>query len=247
MKLPPEPQPEGKETARKAHAAADVERSRRRGGASWIVTVLLLAATAWLGHTLAEVEPVPIRRPLASFPMVLTIPAPAERGNQRWRGFDLPLDQEVLLKLGVDDKIYRIYRGPDNESIFLYVGFFASQQQGEQIHSPKHCYPGAGWVTEQEGKVTLQTSAGPVVVNRLTIGKGLERQLVLYWYDTHGRVITNEYAGKFFLAWDAVTRNRTDGALVRISTPIGKGDDPTNETIIRFAEAVFPILRDFLP
>ncbi|RME48722.1 MAG: EpsI family protein [Deltaproteobacteria bacterium] len=245
MKFPP---PKEAGTKLKEQDAAAVEAEPRIGGGpSWIVTLLLLAVTAWLGHILAEVEPVSIRRPLASFPRVLTIPAPEGTGNQRWRGFDLPLDQEVLLKLGVDDKIYRIYRGPNNESIALYVGFFASQRKGEQIHSPKHCYPGAGWVTEWEGKATLRTPRGPVVVNHLTIGKGLERQVVLYWYDTHGRVITNEYTGKFFLAWDAVTRNRTDGALVRISAPIRKADDPMNETIVRFAETVLPILRGFLP
>jgi EpsI family protein len=83
------------------------------------------------------------------------------------------------------------------------------------------------------------------------IQKGLDRQLVLYWYQSHGRVVASEYWSKFYLVTDAVRLNRTDGAIVRVIAPIA-GDAADAEmqaerTARRFAQALFPHLEAFLP
>jgi EpsI family protein len=88
-----------------------------------------------------------------------------------------------------------------------------------------------------------------IVVNRYVVQKGLDRQLVLYWYQSHGRVVASEYWGKFYLIRDAVRLNRTDGALVRVITPVGDDGDEARaeQTAIRFVKALFPVLGSYLP
>jgi exosortase D (VPLPA-CTERM-specific) len=66
---------------------------------------------------------------------------------------------------------------------------------------------------------------GPYRANRVEIQKGDDRQLVYYWFQEQGRVLTNEYLVKLFIFWDALTRNRTDGALVRLTTVLKPGED----------------------
>ena len=96
----------------------------------------------------------------------------------------------------------------------------------------------------------MPTSPNPdVEINRYVVQKGLERQLVLYWYQSHGRVVASEYWGKFYLIRDAVRLNRTDGALVRVTAPINgdNGDASAERTAVGFVKALFPLLRDYLP
>jgi len=56
--------------------------------------------------------------------------------------------------------------------------------------------------------------------NRLIIQYRDYQQLVYYWYDQRGRNVANEFAMKFWLIYDAVMRKRSDGAMVRLITPI---------------------------
>ena len=57
------------------------------------------------------------------------------------------------------------------------------------------------------------------------IQKGLEKQLVYYWFEGRGRHMTNDFAAKFHTVADSMTRGRTDGGLVRLITPIGEGGE----------------------
>ena len=50
----------------------------------------------------------------------------------------------------------------------------------------------------------------------MVVPPGDPRQLVYYWLQQRGRVLTNEYLVKWFLFRDALTRNRSDGSLVRV-------------------------------
>jgi EpsI family protein len=88
-------------------------------------------------------------------------------------------------------------------------------------------------------------------VNRYLIEKGIDRQLVLYWYQSHGRVVASEYWSKFFLVKDAIQLNRTDGSLVRIIAPIlprvADGEQQAEQTALRFLQTLFPQLSSYLP
>jgi EpsI family protein len=86
-------------------------------------------------------------------------------------------------------------------------------------------------------------------VNRYIIGKGLDRQLVLYWYQAHGRVLPSEYWAKFYMVADAIRTNRTDGALVRILTPLDHGETVEQAQLraITFTEQILPLLDRCIP
>ena len=140
-----------------------------------------------------------------------------------------PLDKKVLDILGADDYTTRIYSDRLGHQAGLYVGYHATQRQGDSIHSPMNCLPGAGWqpVLTERLPLNATSNASPghgegatVTVNKVLIQKGEDRQLVLYWYQSHGRVVASEYAAKAWLFVDAMRTGRTDAGLVRIVVPI---------------------------
>jgi EpsI family protein len=173
-----------------------------------------------------------------------------------WSGQQLPpMESNILKILGVDDYLNRVYHRQDRALAGLYIGYYKSQRQGDSIHSPQNCLPGAGWEPLDQGALVIptRTDAGPenISVNRIVIQKGIERQLVLYWYQSHGRVVASEYWSKFYLVRDAVRMNRTDAALVRVIVPIATGADlgekRAEEQAVDFVKQMFPTLPSYLP
>ncbi len=204
---------------------------------------LLLAAVA-VGR--ADRFEVPPRRvTLADFPMQV--------GG--WRGTVLPpFTPSALAVLGLNDYLTRDYVLTNRTGVNLYIGYWDSQRQGDTIHSPLNCLPGAGWEPLSQTIVSVPDARSPiggtVPVNRVVVQKGLDRQLVLYWYQSHGRIIASEYASRFHLVVDAVRLNRTDGAIVRIVVPID-GDSPEAEQQaqnagFRFISVLLPELAPYL-
>lgn len=205
------------------------------------VAACLIVATAVIARA-SRSEPITSRRPLAEFPMTI----------DRWRGHaDPPLAPDVLRVLAADDYMVRTYSSAAS-SVGLFVGYYASQREGDTIHSPLNCLPGSGWEPVSRQRVAIDVGAAqPVVVNQLLIQNGLDREAVLYWYQSHGRVVASEYWGRAYLALDALRLNRTDGAIVRIVVPV-RGDDPEAEaaalrTAGQFTHAAFPVVAGYLP
>jgi EpsI family protein len=199
--------------------------------------VLLLCAFALL-QTLSHGEAIVPRQPLRSLPFKL--------GD--WIGIEQPLQSEVIRTVGVTDYTNRTYVRPAAMPVQVYVGYYASQRTGDTIHSPKNCLPGAGWDPIRSGYATIHLSDGRnIVVNEYVIQQDQDKQLVFYWYQGRGRVVASEYAGKFWMIADAISRNRTDGALVRLVTPINGGEDLARERLIGFAQTLFPPLDKLIP
>jgi EpsI family protein len=166
-----------------------------------------------------------------------------------WRGLDTePFADDVLAQLGVDDYINRHYANPDTQALVaMYAGYYASQRQGDTIHSPQNCLPGAGWRPVEAGRITLTGAADPVEVNRYVIQKGLSRQVVLYWYQGRGRVVAGEYTNKALLMLDAARLGRSNGGLVRLMTPVVASPDEASTHLTSFATALLPHLSRHLP
>lgn len=203
----------------------------------WAMVVALAGATAGL-HALSHGTPVPLSTPLHTFPL--------ELGS--WRGRDLPLDAEILKVAAVDDYLNRVYQAPDNRPIGLYIGYYKSQQTGDAIHSPKNCLPGSGWQPVSAGHLNITLPNGtPASVNLYVIEKGLDRQLVLYWYQSHGRIIASEYWAKVYMVRDAIRIKRTDSALVRIVTPFKQDGEQAQERATAFAQQIMAPLENFIP
>jgi EpsI family protein len=192
-------------------------------------------------------ENVPPRRSLERLPLQIG----------RWAGQDqTPFSKDILAILGVDDYITRSYFTPEHERVGLYIGYYGSQRQGDTMHSPQNCLPGAGWEPLSHQLLTLTLPASTagqsraITVNRYTIQKGLDRQLVLYWYQAHGRIVASEYWGKLYLVADAFRLNRTDGALVRIIVPAAatdNGEAVAHASAVNFVGELFPHLSEYLP
>lgn len=207
-----------------------------------VLCALLIATLAFLANARRSETPA-ARAPFSAFPMTL----------QSWRAtVDPPLSDDILKVLGVDDYLSRIYYRPDGAAVGLYMGYYASQRQGDTIHSPLNCLPGAGWEPVDEGRLTISNVAGrDLSVNRYIVQKGLDRQLVLYWYQSHGRVIADEYRSRLMLIHDAIRMNRTDGSLVRVIAPIRVGETDHGAAAQQLAESfvrvLFPNLPAYLP
>ncbi len=212
-----------------------------------VVVALMLGAAATL-RALSRPEITPVRQPLAEFPLQIS----------EWRGRNgKPFTDDVLAVLGVDEYITREYAAATRPGMSLYVGYYRSQRDGRTMHSPMNCMPGSGWEPTEKRRVWIEVpgaagAAGTrVEVNRLVVQKGLDRLLVLYWYQGHGRVVASEYWGKIYTVLDAIRLNRSDGAMVRIITPLD-GRDPeaqghAERASVEFATALFGTLGAYLP
>lgn len=202
-----------------------------------ITASILLCAFALL-QTMSHGEATVPRQPLHELPYALGT----------WAGDEYPLQDQVVQAAGVSDYTNRIYSQLGETPVQLYVGYYASQRTGDTIHSPKNCLPGSGWDPIQSGYATVLVPGGHnIVVNEYVIQQDQNKQLVFYWYQGRGRVIANEYKGKFWMVADAIRRNRTDGALVRLVTPMSDGEDNARIRLMGFTQTVFPSLDQLIP
>ena len=203
----------------------------------WIAILILLAATvamAKLPHgTVTE-----LRRPLQTFPLEI----------RDWHGFDQPLTDRITAAAGVDSYISRFYFQPGGDNVGLYVGYYKSQQTGETVHSPKNCLPGTGWQPVQASEIMLRVPDGRAFpVNLYVVENEREKLLVLYWYQSHGRIISSEYSAKVYMVIDALRLNRTDSTLVRVTTKLGSDESKARQLAVSFAEQVIPNLDQIIP
>ena len=206
----------------------------------WSV-LLLLVGTALLLQARGVSDRVPEREPLSQIP-------PSIAG---WTGSDVAIDQETLGVLGPGDFLSRIYiREGKTTPIGLFIAYFPSQRTGVSIHSPRNCLPGAGWMFDSSSYVYLKDADGKShQVGEYVISDGADRQFVVYWYQAHGRSIANEYLARIYMVKDAVRMDRTDGALVRITTPIGSLENlaAARTRAEAFTSKLVPILPRFIP
>lgn len=161
---------------------------------------------------------------------------------------DVPIDAEAREVLRADDYLDRNYRAPSGRLVNLYVAYYASQRQGEAIHSPQNCLPGSGWQPVESGVTSLRMGDRSLPVNRYVIERHGVRQLAYYWFQGRGRVVANEFANKFWLIADAARLHRSDGALVRVMTTIDAASGgPAEQAGLDFGRGVFPELARFVP
>ena len=206
----------------------------------WTV-VLLLGLTAILINLRSDEDRIPFSEPLSKLPRTIG----------PWVGRDLPIDQETIAVLGKGEFLSRAYTdGTGSIPITLFIGYFPTQRTGQTIHSPRNCLPGAGWAFESSRYTSILAADGKSYhVGEYVISKGDARQFVIYWYQAHGRSIANEYFAKAHLVVDAIRMNRTDGALVRVMSPIGLYESVADaqDRTIHFTAQLDPLLNAFVP
>jgi EpsI family protein len=160
---------------------------------------------------------------------------------------DRPFEIQIVRAIGADDYINRVYAG-SSLPIELYIAYYRDQRTGDRIHSPKNCLPGSGWEPVHSTRIQIGSADGmPVVVNEFLVAQGSKRDTVLYWYQSHGRIIASEYSAKFWLVTDALNRRSADGAIVRIWTTAIDGETNSQARAVEFARYVYPQVARFLP
>jgi EpsI family protein len=207
----------------------------------FVLAAVLIAAAAILLQARARSEVFPPRLSLKQFP--------AELGG--WTGTDVAIDKDVLEILGPGDFLLRVYQNQQKTPyIDLFIAYFRSQRAGDTIHSPQHCLPGSGWAPVENQRITLTMPGRELFpANRYLIAKGDSRQLVIYWFWAHNRGVASEYWAKFYLVTDSIKMNRSDGSLVRITTPMYPGEtaDAAQQRILPFASDVMQSLDRYIP
>lgn len=206
-----------------------------------VLLVLLLLAgvvvNAWSYLGEAHVD----RKNLNDFPQTI--------GAWQRTGVDKILDDETLKVLRASDYLLRDFRKPTNgQALNFYVGYYESQRTGATYHSPLNCLPGSGWILSEPGKATIPMPDGTsFVANKYVIKNGEHKSLMIYWYQGRGRNVASEYWGKVYTVLDSVRLRRSDGAMVRVTVPIGDSEDTAEQAAIEFASAASAVLPEFVP
>ena len=166
-----------------------------------------------------------------------------------WQGQDSSLDSATEKFLKVDDYILANYSRSDGNPVNLYVVYYASQRQNESPHSPIVCLPGGGWMITRLERRTFDSGGVDHPFNRVIIRNGSARNLVYYWFDERGRTVASEYMAKWYLLADSIVKNRSDGALIRLTTRINpdESEDDADRRLQAFMTVALPRLKAFLP
>jgi EpsI family protein len=203
----------------------------------WL-TAALVACGILLMQGLSHGEPVISRVPLQEFPEKI--------GN--WVGREIRIPARIVADAGMNEYVSRVYRNPRGKTVTLFISYYRSQRTGETIHSPKNCLPGGGWQPLESREISIPMANGSrVVANEYVIARDAQRMLVLYWYQERGRDIASEYAAKLWLSVDAITRHRTDGGFVRVTTTLKNDRASAERLAISFVRLIDPRLPRYIP
>jgi len=204
-----------------------------------VVLICVTGAATYLVSTRQEI--LPQRSLFAVFPTAL--------GD--WVGHRSSLDRETEKILGMTDYLVSDYVKRDGRPVNLYVVYYASQRTGSSPHSPSVCLPGNGWQMTSFERTSYNSSTHGITLplNRVIMAKGSDRELVYYWFEERGLKLANEYVSKLYLLKDAIFKNRTDGALIRLTTPIfpGEAESDADKRLQQFTQILLPSLAGFLP
>src|ERR1700674_2236576 len=200
------------------------------------VAALVLVGGIFATHSIRASTAPQAHRRLQDFPDAIAL----------WHSRDLPYEPEVVKEIGVDDYTNRRYLG-DGRPLELYIGYYKDQRSGDAIHSPKNCLPGAGWEPVRSTLLQIGSADKPVLVNEYIVEKGKSRDLVLYWYQTHGRIVASEYWAKFWLVADGARHRSTEAAMFRIWPTAVGGEESAQAPATDFARRFYPQVSEFLP
>jgi len=201
------------------------------------MAAMVLVGGIFATHSFRPKDAPGLQKPLREFPSAI--------------GFlhseDRPFEKQVVKAIGADDYINRVYLG-SAFPVELYIGYYKDQRSGDRIHSPKNCLPGSGWEPVHSTRVQIGSVNGlPVLVNGYLVAQGEKRDMVLYWYQSHGRIAASEFLVKFLLISNGLKNKPTDGAMIRIWTTASDGEETAQERAVEFAQRIYTKVDEFLP
>ena len=206
--------------------------------ARWFISCAVLLAAAVYLQVFTHGERIPSHRALDTFPLRLGMWKAAET---------VKLDDDILEVLKPSDYLVRRYQDDSGRAVWLYIGYWQTQRKGAEIHSPKNCLPGGGWEPLEAKRLRIDVGNEGIEVNRYVLQKGTDSMMVLYWYQSQGRSVAGEMSAKLELVRNSIFNDRSDGAIVRISSPVYGSIPQTSELLGQYAKTLYPVLGEFLP
>ncbi len=202
---------------------------------------LLFAGSGWALRKMPEANLVPQRASFESFPMEIA----------GWSGKRNYLSADILEQLWSDDYVNAtFFKDGVASQVYLLIPYYEYQGTRHTVHAPQSCLLGGGWalLKSQERSVRV----GPqqeIPVMTMILKKGNHKMLGSYFFLQRGRVITSPWLNKFYLMWDAFTKRRTDGALIRVemTVPPGQEIDEAYPELERFLSALWEVLPQYVP
>ncbi len=206
----------------------------------FVVAIILLVATFGLSRAVEFREKVPIKKPLSSLPLSVGV----------WGGIRQPMGQEFIDTLHFNDYAMVEFTNDRGRTVSFYTAYYESQSKGETTHSPETCLPGSGWEFKEAGTTDVPMGPGKTIrIKRAFMEKAGVKEMVYYWFAQRGRVLTSLYQVKLFSFWDALTIHRTDGALIRLITPVYDREsmEEAEARLQGFTKEIVPVLKDYIP
>jgi|SRR5665213_1811352 len=203
------------------------------------ILTLVVVVQAVLFYSASHGESTPLPAPLKDFPTVFGA----------WTMHDeIPVEADTAAILRADDMMQRDYTSPDGAAN-LFIAYFKTQRQGQSPHSPKNCLPGSGFQPVESGRIDVPVAGGSININRYVVSRGEQESVVMYWYQSQGRVIADEFAAKFYLIADSIRHHRSDTSLVRVEVPVSEHmpREKASQTAIEFVQAAYPVVSSWLP
>jgi exosortase D (VPLPA-CTERM-specific) len=209
----------------------------------FVVAVILLGANLAISYTVNFREKIPAKKNLDQFPLKIGEWS-AERNES--------MAQKFIDRLDLSEYVIINYQNHNGKKINFYVAYYESQRKGESIHSPATCLPGSGWSFDQSGTVAITNvpgQNGTMEVNQAIMQSGRNRQITYYWFPVRGRILNNAYQLKIYNFWDALTQQRTDGALVRLITSVYEDETlaDAEKRLQNFVRDIEPVLEEYIP
>jgi len=206
-----------------------------------LVILLVLGGSLVIHHQVDFRQEVPITKPFSLFPRTI----------EGWVGEKRPMEDQIIDTLDLSDYLMMDFSRPGEPWVNFYVAYYETQSKGKSIHSPATCLPGSGWLFLDSGNHTFSvpSTGDTMTVNRAFMDKGGARQLVYYWFSKKGRTLQSAVQLKLYVFWDALTAQRTDGALIRAITPVLENEsvEEADARLQGFINDIKPTLESFIP
>lgn len=208
-----------------------------------LILAIVMVATAVALQFRSKTETFPPRESLNSLPLQMA----------DWQGIEGGLDEKTLKVLGHPEYVYRAYSKANEPQaeVELLIVYFASQREGQTIHVPDRCLPGNGWIATSKEVVPLSRPDNSSFLANRWIGAeaGKPSEIVLYWFQAHGRAEASPFISKYHLLSDSIRMNRSDGALVRLNAVLLSGESPeeAQARVMKLGSLLFPLLDTYIP
>ncbi len=213
----------------------------RREARFSLVALALIAAAGLLVTVRAGVAEVPLQASFEAVPDSL----PSWVQSSGSPGDSLPPDPRAPI---------RLLRGYERAGrpVWVSVEYFPSQEEGKRPAARQLVFPGHGWIdlTEQPVQLTVGDAAGRPIDATLVLVEGRGgRFAVVYWYQIGQRSVASDHWYRAELLYNGLVRGRTDGALVRLASPLGSDESAAAVPALHsdFLREFYPLLLRSLP